>query len=72
MCPDHCVLPKNNADWWLAKLQRNVERDREKDAALHQLGWEVKHFWEHETPVAVATSIEREWHLRRGGHDLGR
>ncbi|WP_231931127.1 very short patch repair endonuclease [Micromonospora coriariae] len=64
-CPKHGVMPKNNREWWQAKLRRNVERDREKDAALTALGWQVRHFWEHEDPVAVADEVEQTWrHLR--------
>lgn len=64
MCPEHGVLPKNNAQWWRAKLERNVARDREKDERLAVLGWAVLHFWEHEDLVAVAGVIEREWMSR--------
>lgn len=28
------------------KLRRNVERDKDNDAALTDLGWLVLHFWE--------------------------
>jgi DNA mismatch endonuclease (patch repair protein) len=59
------VTPKNNREWWQAKLRRNVERDREKDAALAELGWRVLHFWEHEDPLAVAGRIERMWQESR-------
>ena len=52
-CPAHGTLPKNNAEWWLAKLDRNVGRDREKDAALVEAGWLPVHVWEHE-PVDLA------------------
>jgi DNA mismatch endonuclease (patch repair protein) len=61
MCPEHAVMPKNNAAWWREKLLRNVARDREKDAALTDMGWRVLHVWEHEDPIAVADGIERYW-----------
>ncbi|MDQ7903511.1 very short patch repair endonuclease [Phytohabitans sp. ZYX-F-186] len=64
-CPEHGVMPKNNREWWQAKLRRNIERDEEKDAELSQLGWEVLRFWEHEDPVTVAVEIERVWRERR-------
>ena len=35
-----------NKDYWQRKLSRNVERDREADDALTQLGWLVLRFWE--------------------------
>ena len=34
-----------NPDYWIAKIQRNMERDREKDIALRSEGWTVIHFW---------------------------
>ena len=63
-CPLHGILPKNNADWWLAKLDRNVERDREKDAALAALGWHIVHVWEHEDMAAAAARIDQLWRER--------
>ena len=56
-CPDHATMPKANRDFWEPKLQRNVERDRENDAALEATGWTVLRFWEHEDPDAVAAAI---------------
>jgi len=64
MCPEHATVPRNNREWWLAKLQRNMERDREKDAALADLGWEVLHFWEHEAPLTVAGVVQARWRQR--------
>lgn len=52
-CPEHGTLPKSNADYWIPKLTRNVERDRETDALLAESGWRVIRIWEHE-PVAEA------------------
>jgi DNA mismatch endonuclease (patch repair protein) len=64
-CPDHSVLPKNNRDWWRSKLERNVERDREKDTQLEKLGWTVIHVWEHEEPLEAADAIEQLWRSLR-------
>ena len=64
-CPDHGILPKNNRDWWREKLARNVERDREKDAQLEEMGWTVVHVWEHEPPPTAADTIERLWRAAR-------
>ncbi|GHE08385.1 very short patch repair endonuclease [Klenkia taihuensis] len=58
-CPVHATAPKSNSDWWAAKLQRNVVRDRETDDRLRALGWTVLRFWEHEDPIAVVDVIER-------------
>ncbi|WP_022778306.1 very short patch repair endonuclease [Butyrivibrio sp. AE3009] len=34
-----------NADYWVKKIERNRERDAEKDAELLFQGWTVIHFW---------------------------
>ena len=46
-CP-HCKLstPKKNVEYWTAKFERNVERDRENIAALEADGWRVHVVWE--------------------------
>jgi DNA mismatch endonuclease (patch repair protein) len=47
-CPDHGTQPRRNSDYWAPKLARNVQRDREHDAALFAHGWSVVRVWEHE------------------------
>lgn len=34
-----------NPDYWVKKIQRNMQRDIEKDQALQYMGWTVIHFW---------------------------
>lgn len=41
--------PSTNTDYWLPKLARNVERDREAHAKLVEMGWDVLTIWECET-----------------------
>lgn len=60
-CPEHAVMPKNNRDWWMAKLEGNVARDRRKDEALLQLGWTPFHVWEHDVPTPAADAVEAVW-----------
>lgn len=38
----------DNSEFWLEKIQRNIERDQEVDAELHGLGWIVIRFWSKE------------------------
>ena len=35
----------NNADYWVRKIERNMQRDTENDQKLLLLGWTVIHFW---------------------------
>lgn len=64
-CPVHATSPKANAEWWRAKLDANVDRDRRTDKVLHECGWTVLRFWEHENPVDVVNSITRELDARK-------
>ena len=40
------VWPSSNADYWKAKINRNVERDLINTASLISLGWKVIVVWE--------------------------
>ena len=61
-CPEHCVQPMHNAEWWQEKLDANRERDKETTRMLQRQGWTVVRIWEHqigsELPAAVQSVIE--------------
>lgn len=40
------TIPKSRTEWWLKKLNSNVERDRKVKVELQQLGWKVIEVWE--------------------------
>ncbi len=42
------------SDWWLAKIQRNVERDKVVTAKLKSEGWLVLRYWESAVKKNVA------------------
>ncbi len=54
-CPEHATQPKTNAEWWRAKLDRNMARDVETTDHLKAEGWTVLRFWEHESPSTLPT-----------------
>lgn len=56
-CPEHCVVPTANRDWWLWKFQTNRQRDTDTDAKLRELGWTTLRIWEHEAPVGAADRV---------------
>lgn len=41
--------PKSRRDYWLPKLEQNVERDRRKIEQLEREGWKVLVVWQCET-----------------------
>lgn len=56
-CEVHFVPPKRNADWWRRKIEQNIARDRETDARLRQIDWEVLRFWEHRPAIECANDV---------------
>lgn len=61
--PKHAPMPKNRAEWWAAKLQRNRERDLLVARTLRRAGWRVVRVWE--------CDLARK-HWRRGAQRLTR
>ena len=47
-CPEHATMPIRNRGYWLAKFQRNIDRDISNTEQLQQKGWRVMRIWEHE------------------------
>jgi len=39
---------KRNRNFWIPKIERNMQRDREVNALLETAGWQVLRIWEHE------------------------
>lgn len=46
--------PKSNKAFWTAKLNRNVQRDRQNLNELQNRGWDVLVIWECETKDVIA------------------
>lgn len=40
------TIPKTNTDFWVKKITRNIERDREKQHQLELMGWHCIIVWE--------------------------
>jgi len=59
-CKRGARQPKANAEYWRAKIARNVERDAANEAALAKMGWRVLVIWECalKDPDAVSQELE--------------
>lgn len=57
-CPEHFVPPVNNADWWSAKIDANMQRDTKTRAILRDRGWIVLQIWEHDDIAQAAAKIK--------------
>jgi DNA mismatch endonuclease (patch repair protein) len=53
-------MPATRADWWRAKLLRNVERDAETQRELEKMGWNVVIVWQCQTrrPAELAAMLK--------------
>jgi DNA mismatch endonuclease (patch repair protein) len=51
-----CKIPQTNREFWVSKIKRNQERDRENYQMLQDNGWQVIVVWECQLKPAV---IER-------------
>ena len=48
-----------NSDYWIKKIEHNMERDKRKDAELIKSGWIVIHFWSKEIEKDVEACYYR-------------
>ena len=54
-----CKIPKTNREFWVAKIRRNKERDREGQKQLAAMGWHCITVWECElTPKKREEALE--------------
>ncbi len=69
-CPQHGSVPKTNTEFWIAKILRNRQRDKDVDHALRNLGWTVFRVWEHETRANLPDILQQIVQLDRAGGPL--
>jgi DNA mismatch endonuclease (patch repair protein) len=58
-CPLHHRAPATNAEYWEAKVARNIRRDRAVSQELRRQGLKVMRIWEHELRGAKPPGRER-------------
>lgn len=47
-----------NPSYWIPKIERNIDRDRENDKLLKALGWTVIHFWGNEIKKDIEECVK--------------
>ena len=55
-----CKIPQTNRDFWVAKIQRNQERDQQNYKVLEENGWQVVVVWECELTTSRLERTMRE------------
>ncbi|MCK4553094.1 very short patch repair endonuclease [Candidatus Pacearchaeota archaeon] len=58
-CPIHSRKPKQNQEYWIPKLKRNLVRAREVEIAYKNFGWKVVRIWEHEIKENLEKCIKK-------------
>lgn len=48
----------NNPDFWISKIERNMERDEKNNRELRDLGWKVIRFWGNEIKKDVVSCMD--------------
>ena len=66
-CPVHGTTPKENREWWVAKLAANRARDEDTVEKLRAAGWTVLRFWEHDDPAVAADQVRSTLEQIRAG-----
>lgn len=64
-----CKIPKTNREFWVAKILRNKERDKEEQKKLASMGWHCITVWEcelkpskrEETLDSIAFTLNQIW-----------
>lgn len=51
-------IPKTNTEFWVAKIQSNIERDKKVNKELKAQGWTVLRFWGEEIDKELESCIK--------------
>ena len=46
-CKKHCRLPSTRKNYWIPKIERNKQRDKEVNQHYKKMGWKIIRVWEH-------------------------
>lgn len=50
---------KRNRDFWIAKIERNIQRDKEVNHQLREMGYNVFRFWESDVKKNLGTCLQK-------------
>ena len=50
---------KSHRDFWIPKIERNIERDKEVTEQLHSDGWTVLRFWDFDIRKNLSTYVSK-------------
>lgn len=50
---------KSHREFWIPKIERNIERDKEVTEQLHSDGWTVLRFWDFDIRKNLSTCVNK-------------
>ncbi|TMU54985.1 very short patch repair endonuclease [Flagellimonas algicola] len=50
---------KTNKEFWIPKIERNIQRDQEVNEALEEMGYTVFRFWESEVKKELESCLDK-------------
>jgi len=56
---------KANKDYWIKKIERNIQRDIQNTQILQELGYIVIRFWEHEIKKDINDCVKKVMDVRK-------
>lgn len=62
---------KSNREFWIPKIERNIQRDQEVNFALEEMGYNVFRFWENDVKKNLDTCLQQviDWLKQHPTHD---
>lgn len=58
-CDIHCVYPKSNTEYWIPKIQKNIQRDQSINNYYKNKGWHILRIWEHEVKQDKVRGVDK-------------
>jgi DNA mismatch endonuclease (patch repair protein) len=58
-CPSCFKEPETRNEFWMKKIQSNVERDKKVDDLLKNDGWIIIRIWEHEIKKDPENAVKK-------------
>ncbi len=71
-CKLHCRLPSTRKKYWMGKINRNIERDKEVNRYYNKIGWKILRIWEHELLEKPAKTMDKIVAFLKEKHRLKR
>ena len=65
-----CRIPQTNREFWVAKIRRNQERDRQNYQTLQESGWQVIVVWECQLKASLLEDTMRQVEVALQDHYL--